>query len=190
MSGEKRGKNKKVDTDREKEKDKDTNSSSSSSSSSSKTNNVKKDSLTNTPNTNHVTDKPSPSSSSSSPSSSSENSNHSNNNNSNNNQKENKSDNKDNKDDEWGGLAQAYVEDGTQFGLKGVIRGPNGGTKFVDAEELAKQKGVIGDLIKNMGQNLLNGIDVINISLPVRIFEPRSFLERITDTWCFFTFIL
>jgi len=39
--------------------------------------------------------------------------------------------------------------------------------------------------MKSMGQNLLSGKSIINISLPVRIFEPRSFLERITDTWCY-----
>src|SRR4051812_6525177 len=27
------------------------------------------------------------------------------------------------------------------------------------------------------------GISVINISLPVRIFEPRSFLQRLSDVW-------
>ena len=30
----------------------------------------------------------------------------------------------------------------------------------------------------------MEGKNVVGISLPVRIFEPRSILERITDWWC------
>jgi Oxysterol-binding protein len=44
---------------------------------------------------------------------------------------------------------------------------------------------VVTDLIKRLGSNILEGKSVINISLPVRIFEPRSFLQRITDVWCY-----
>ena len=29
------------------------------------------------------------------------------------------------------------------------------------------------------------GKDIIGLSLPVRIFEPRSVIERITDWWAF-----
>jgi len=39
--------------------------------------------------------------------------------------------------------------------------------------------------MKSMSKLLLSGKSIINISLPVRIFEARSFLERITDTWCY-----
>lgn len=36
-----------------------------------------------------------------------------------------------------------------------------------------------------MGKRLIEGKDVVSVSLPVRIFEPRSTLERICDTWAF-----
>ncbi len=57
--------------------------------------------------------------------------------------------------------------------------------KFVDKEELARQSGVLKHLVRSIGSNLLEGKSVINVSLPVRIFEPRSFLQRMTDIWTF-----
>ena len=30
----------------------------------------------------------------------------------------------------------------------------------------------------------MEGKNIVGVSLPVRIFEPRSTLERITDWWC------
>ena len=33
---------------------------------------------------------------------------------------------------------------------------------------------------------MLTGISLTNVSMPVRVFEPRSFLERVTDNWAFF----
>ncbi len=39
------------------------------------------------------------------------------------------------------------------------------------------------DLLKKVGTTLLEGKGIVAISLPVRIFEPRSTLERITDNW-------
>ncbi len=46
-------------------------------------------------------------------------------------------------------------------------------------------RSVVADVIRSVGGNIMSGISVINISLPVRIFEPRSYLERITDVWCY-----
>ena len=45
-------------------------------------------------------------------------------------------------------------------------------------EELASQKGLIIDLLKKAGEKLMKGEGVVSISLPVRIFEVRSALER------------
>jgi len=69
------------------------------------------------------------------------------------------------------------------FGLKGWVRGSNGGMSFLDEKELAKQKGVISHVIRGFGQAILSGSSVVNITLPIRVFEPRSFLQRITDAW-------
>lgn len=75
-------------------------------------------------------------------------------------------------------------EDG-EFGVKGWVRGSNGGLTCVDYEQLESQKGVMTHLVKSFGSNIIQGKSVVNVSLPVRIFEPRSFLQRIPDAWCF-----
>lgn len=74
---------------------------------------------------------------------------------------------------------------GTEFGMVGITRADGGGVKAMDKEQMAKQRGVSAHLIKNIGANLLEGKSVINVSLPVRIFEPRSFLERMSDVWAY-----
>jgi len=40
----------------------------------------------------------------------------------------------------------------------------------------------------NLDKNLISGGEersIVNVSLPVYLFEPRSYLERIIDNWCF-----
>jgi hypothetical protein len=37
--------------------------------------------------------------------------------------------------------------------------------------------------MKRAGKQLLEGKNIVGVSLPVRIFEPRSMLTRITDLW-------
>ena len=41
----------------------------------------------------------------------------------------------------------------------------------------------MGELVKSMAMNLLEGKDLVSVSLPVIIFDARSFLERLTDNW-------
>ena len=69
--------------------------------------------------------------------------------------------------------------------LKGLLVTPTGELKLVDEDMLKKQRGVVLDVIKKLAKNVLEGRGVIGISLPVRIFEPRSTLERIIDWWSF-----
>ena len=42
------------------------------------------------------------------------------------------------------------------------------------------------DLIKKLAANLTSGRGVVGISLPVRIFEARSLVDRVTDWWSYF----
>ncbi len=72
-----------------------------------------------------------------------------------------------------------------EFGVRGWARGTSGGLTCTDLEQLESQKGVMTHLVKSFGSNLIQGKSVVNVSLPVRIFEPRSFLQRIPDAWCF-----
>eukprot|EP00696_Hemimastix_kukwesjijk_P004896 gnl/Hemi2/16262_TR5406_c0_g1_i1.p1 gnl/Hemi2/16262_TR5406_c0_g1~~gnl/Hemi2/16262_TR5406_c0_g1_i1.p1 ORF type:complete len:410 (-),score=155.90 gnl/Hemi2/16262_TR5406_c0_g1_i1:252-1481(-) len=60
-----------------------------------------------------------------------------------------------------------------------------GGYRFVNKEEIASQRGIMWEFLKSVGSAILEGKDLLSVSLPVRIFEPRSFLERICDNWAF-----
>lgn len=82
-------------------------------------------------------------------------------------------------------LVQKPELDGTEYGLEGVSRYKAGGMLCNNKEDMAAQKGVAKDLLASFGSNLLHGRSLISISLPVRIFEPRSFLQRIPDAWAF-----
>jgi hypothetical protein len=46
----------------------------------------------------------------------------------------------------------------------------------VDEEKLAKQKNVFSDIMGQAASNILSGKSIVGLTLPVRIFEPRSLL--------------
>jgi hypothetical protein len=48
-----------------------------------------------------------------------------------------------------------------------------------------RQKGVLVDVLKQLTVNLLKGLSISHISLPIKIFEPRSTIQRIVDVWSF-----
>jgi hypothetical protein len=60
-----------------------------------------------------------------------------------------------------------------------------GGLRFTNAKILEFQRRVIWDFMKEVGWNFASGksTDLISISLPVKIFEAKSFLQRMTDGW-------
>ena len=49
---------------------------------------------------------------------------------------------------------------------------------MVNYSLIESQKGTLTFIIKQIGVNLISGKGVMNISLPVDIFEPQSLLER------------
>ncbi len=51
------------------------------------------------------------------------------------------------------------------------------GLVFIDQESISKQSNVISYLIKKMGSNLIKGKSIMNISLPVSIFDKRTLLH-------------
>ena len=65
--------------------------------------------------------------------------------------------------------------------LDGLQIQTKGGLKCVNEKILDKQKGVIKEVLSQAASNVFSGQSIIGISLPVRIFEPRSLLERICD---------
>ncbi|KAK9833077.1 hypothetical protein WJX74_006386 [Apatococcus lobatus] len=61
-----------------------------------------------------------------------------------------------------------------------------GGLAFNNRELLESQRSAIYELIRDMGMKFLTGhINLINMSLPVKMFEPRSYLEKLTDVWVY-----
>lgn len=42
---------------------------------------------------------------------------------------------------------------------------------------------MLGDVVKQLAVNLLKGLSISHISLPIKIFEDRSAIQRIVDYW-------
>jgi len=66
---------------------------------------------------------------------------------------------------------------------------PTGGWRVLDQEIIAEQRGVVWELIKQLGQTITQGASLTSIAIPVRIAEPRSYLELATDGWCYSDFL-
>lgn len=62
----------------------------------------------------------------------------------------------------------------------------NGSIKVIDEDLKERQKGVLGEVVKNLGTKIVSGKKIVGMSLPVRIFEPRSQIERILDIFHLF----
>ena len=66
----------------------------------------------------------------------------------------------------------------------------DGGFIFTDQAVLNRQKGVLSHVVKEVALTILKGLSISHVSLPIKIFEPRSTLERIVDLWSFATLYL
>lgn len=69
--------------------------------------------------------------------------------------------------------------------MKGLVEPPYGGLVCTDEEAMERQKGVLVDVVKQLAVTLLKGLTISHISLPIKIFEPRSSIQRIVDLWSF-----
>eukprot|EP00828_Plagiopyla_frontata_P046542 TRINITY_DN82_c0_g1_i5.p1 TRINITY_DN82_c0_g1~~TRINITY_DN82_c0_g1_i5.p1 ORF type:complete len:505 (+),score=74.81 TRINITY_DN82_c0_g1_i5:1335-2849(+) len=69
--------------------------------------------------------------------------------------------------------------------VPGYVQGQTGGITCINKEELKCQEGVVMDFVKQCWKQLIEGKDLVGISLPVRIFEPKSTLHRIAEMWCY-----
>ena len=61
---------------------------------------------------------------------------------------------------------------------------------YLNEDAISAQRGVILYLAKKIGVNLLTGNSIMNISLPIKIFEPRSFLEKIAADFSYAPYFL
>ncbi len=41
------------------------------------------------------------------------------------------------------------------------------------------------NVVKQLAVNMLKGLTIAHISLPIKIFEPKSSIQRIVDMWSF-----
>ena len=49
--------------------------------------------------------------------------------------------------------------------------------KFIEYKTIEKQRGVIKHFLNKIGTNILSGSSIMNVSLPINIFDERSLLE-------------
>ena len=69
--------------------------------------------------------------------------------------------------------------------MNGIVIPDKGGFQCVDADVLNRQKGLMTEVIKQVLVCVLKRQPISGISLPVRVFEPRSQIERMLDTFGF-----
>lgn len=62
--------------------------------------------------------------------------------------------------------------------------------KCNDTEILKKFNGMIGEMIKGIAKSMAEGRGIVGVSLPIRIFEPRSYMERMIDQMAFIPYYL
>lgn len=67
--------------------------------------------------------------------------------------------------------------------LTGYAESAEGGVECVDKKIYEKQKGVVMNLLKQAVKGVFVKDGFVRISLPVRVFEGRSTLDRILDGW-------
>jgi len=58
---------------------------------------------------------------------------------------------------------------------------PFGALICTDKDAMDRQKGILVDVLRQLTMNLLRGLTISHISLPVKIFEPRSTIQRLVD---------
>lgn len=55
---------------------------------------------------------------------------------------------------------------------------------------LSYKRSAIIEVMKSLAKNLLTGhLDLLKISLPVKLFEPRSYLQKLADPWVYPAFL-
>jgi hypothetical protein len=64
-------------------------------------------------------------------------------------------------------ITRDYIKN---YGIEGI--------EFINQETIRKHRSVITYVIKKIGSNLLSGKSIMNVSLPIYIFDQKSLLER------------
>eukprot|EP01155_Anaeramoeba_flamelloides_P010635 Anaeramoba_flamelloidesa325956_62.p1 GENE.a325956_62~~a325956_62.p1 ORF type:complete len:407 (-),score=76.93 a325956_62:55-1275(-) len=61
----------------------------------------------------------------------------------------------------------------------------SGGVQLLSKQEAKRQRVYCWQLIKTIGKEILEGKELTSVSMPIGLFEPRSFLERLSDGFAF-----
>jgi hypothetical protein len=61
----------------------------------------------------------------------------------------------------------------------------DGGLKMLDEAEVSRQRGVVWEMVKEVGNTLMDGRELVNITLPIQLFEAKSFLAKMTEGWAY-----
>ena len=62
----------------------------------------------------------------------------------------------------------------------------DGGLAMNNRTLLEQQRAAIFELVRDMGKQLLMGkVNLVNMSMPVKMFEPRSYLQKLADVWVY-----
>lgn len=55
----------------------------------------------------------------------------------------------------------------------------NGGLLYINEKLIKEQKAMLMSIIKRIGSNIVGGRSIMNVSMPVQIFEQRSMIQRL-----------
>ena len=69
--------------------------------------------------------------------------------------------------------------------LNNFTQPEQGGLICTNEEALNKQKGILSHVAKEAVKLAMAGKGIAHISLPIKIFEPRSSIHRMADLWTF-----
>eukprot|EP00767_Chilomastix_cuspidata_P003916 gnl/Chilomastix_cuspidata/4042.p1 GENE.gnl/Chilomastix_cuspidata/4042~~gnl/Chilomastix_cuspidata/4042.p1 ORF type:complete len:422 (+),score=169.64 gnl/Chilomastix_cuspidata/4042:860-2125(+) len=77
--------------------------------------------------------------------------------------------------------AQEHLDEADRRDIEASCAKGSPGLVVTDTETLKKQHGVIASFARQIGVNILQGKNIMNVSLPVTLFEPRSMLQRVVE---------
>ena len=69
--------------------------------------------------------------------------------------------------------------------FRDLKRMPDGELKLINKDIIESQSGIFGEVVKRAMKVIFTGQGLVAMSLPVKIFEPRSTMQRIADNMCY-----
>ena len=81
-------------------------------------------------------------------------------------------------------------EENTWLHDQEFVRSESASLDYTNQQVINDQRGVSTYLIKKIGVNILSGKSIMNISLPIKLFEPHSMLEKIASSFRFSPYYL